>query len=79
MTKMTYAEAVKQMEDLSAIYGDLRGDDSEAIAVLRRAEPVIGEIEGAAIFMNGEILCLAYSSEQDILRKCLTYKKGEPK
>lgn len=45
---MTFAEAVKRIDDLVDFAGD--DDDREALAVLRRAEPLLEAVEKEDIF-----------------------------
>lgn len=92
MTNLTYAEAVKQAavwrDDAYADYADFFEVDREALAVLRRAAKVMGQIEGADTHLFDESIdnhefCVEkfsrhYPSAEQvlaILRAALAYKK----
>ena len=84
---MTYAEAVKRAEwwhkryseGIAALGGEPFPVDTEAIAVLRRAEPVIAAVEGAALVEDdGSWRLLADEVDWDgpILRAALAYREA---
>lgn len=87
---MTYAEAVKRAEwwhkryseGIAALGGEPFPVDTEAIAVLRRAEPVIAAVEGAALVEDGgswRLLADEVDWDGPILRAALAYREGKAK
>lgn len=75
---MNYQEAVKWIDRLWPDETELPEEGIEALAVLRRAEPVMGAVEKSRVSSNGpEYSWIMKSDQPTILRECLTYKKGE--
>lgn len=80
---MTYAEAVKRAVGawlaLYEVHGFSWDIDADALAVLRRAEGVMGAVEGLKWWLHkdGQTTMLDLEAQEKLIRESIAYK--EPK